>query len=143
MFIAEEDVFDPEEVRRLYGSVGWEGYAHDADRLVRGLRNSHLVVTARDGSGALLGLARTISDGEHIAYVQDLLVDPAHHRKGIGRALVEHLARRYAHCRFFLLSTDHESTPDGERNHAFYRSLGFLSYEEKGMSGFGLPLNRS
>ncbi|KOX37866.1 hypothetical protein ADL06_02240 [Streptomyces sp. NRRL F-6491] len=126
----------------LYASVGWEGYTRDVDRLCRGLANSHLVVTARDGEGTLLGLARTISDDEHVCYVQDVVVHPAHHRRGVGRALVEHLKRRYSHCRFFLLSTDHESTEEGRRNHAFYRSLGFLSYEEKEMAGFGLPRNR-
>ncbi|MGW2207304.1 GNAT family N-acetyltransferase [Streptomyces sp. NPDC001774] len=142
MFVAKEDAFDQEEMLSLYDSVGWEGYTCDVDRLCRGLANSHLVITARDASGTLLGLARTISDDEHICYVQDVVVNPAYHRQGVGRSLVEHLMRRYSHCRFFLLSTDHESTPEGERNHAFYRSLGFLSYEEKEMAGFGLPRNR-
>ncbi|MFF4189382.1 GNAT family N-acetyltransferase [Streptomyces sp. NPDC001691] len=142
MFIAEESVFDPDEMLSLYDSVGWEGYTADVEKLRRGLRNSHLVITARDGSGTLFGLARSVSDDEHICYVQDVVVNPAHHRKGVGRALVEHLKQRYSHCRFFLLSTDHESSPEGKRNHAFYRSLGFLSYEEKQTAGFGLPRNR-
>ncbi|NML52283.1 GNAT family N-acetyltransferase [Streptomyces sp. R302] len=72
----------------------------------------------------------------------DVVVNPAYHRQGVGRSLVEHLMRRYSHCRFFLLPTDHESTAEGERNHAFYRSPGFLSYEEKEMAGSGLPRNR-
>ncbi|WP_204357733.1 MULTISPECIES: GNAT family N-acetyltransferase [unclassified Streptomyces] len=139
MIIAQEVVFDPREMLQLYESVEWEGYTRDVDKLCRGLANSHLVITARDESGSLLGLARTISDDESVCYVQDLLVNPAFHRQGIGRELLEHLKARYAHCRFFLLSTDHESTPEGKRNHAFYRSLGFLSYEEKRMSAFGLP----
>lgn len=29
--------------------------------------------------------------------------------------------------------------PRRRRNHAFYRQMGFLSYEEKQMAGFGLP----
>ncbi|MEU5217253.1 GNAT family N-acetyltransferase [Streptomyces sp. NPDC020807] len=140
--IAREESFDRDEMLRLYAAVAWEGYTSDPDRLVRGLRNSHLVLTARDGSGALLGLARTVSDDEHICYVQDVVVDPSRHREGVGRALVEELMRRYAHCRFFLLSTDHADSPEGKRNHAFYRSLGFLSYEEKRMAGFGLPRHR-
>ncbi|MGI5473021.1 GNAT family N-acetyltransferase [Streptomyces sp. CA-132043] len=143
VLIAEEDTFDPEEMLNLYDSVGWEGCTSDVDRLCRGLRNSHLVITARSADGTLLGLARTVSDDEHICYVQDVVVNPAFHRQGIGRGLVGHLMRRYAHCRFFLLSTDHESSPEGKRNHAFYRSLGFLSYEEKELAGFGLPRNRS
>ncbi|WP_371523069.1 GNAT family N-acetyltransferase [Kitasatospora sp. NBC_01300] len=143
MVIAEETEFDPEEMFGLYVSVGWEGYTCDVDKLCRGLANSHLVVTARDESGVLLGLARTVSDDESICYVQDLLVNPRFHRQGIGRALLEHLMERYAHCRLFLLSTDHESTPEGKRNHAFYRQMGFLSYEEKQMAGFGLPRIRA
>ncbi|MGW1773211.1 GNAT family N-acetyltransferase [Streptomyces sp. NPDC002104] len=139
MIIAEQREFDPQEIFELYDSVDWQGYTRDPGKLYRSLANSHVVVTARDESGALLGLARTISDDETVCYVQDLLVHPEHHRRGIGRALMEHVKGRYAHCRFFLLSTDHESTPEGPRNHAFYRSLGFLSYEEKKMSAFGLP----
>ncbi|MFI5766167.1 GNAT family N-acetyltransferase [Streptomyces sp. NPDC051563] len=142
MIIAEEVEFDPREMFELYDSVDWQGYTSDPEKLHRGLANSHLVITARDESGALLGLARTISDDEAVCYVQDLLVNPKYHRQGIGRALIERLKARYAHCRFFLLSTDHESTPEGPRNHAFYRSLGFLSYEEKQMSAFGLPRAR-
>lgn len=137
--LTEETAFDSKEISKLYDSVGWTGYTRDVDKLCRGLANSHLVITARDGSGALLGLARTVSDDESICYVQDLLVNPKFHRQGIGRALLERLMGRYAHCRFFLLSTDHESTPEGKRSHAFYRQLGFLSYEEKRMAGFGLP----
>ncbi|WP_330295006.1 GNAT family N-acetyltransferase [Streptomyces sp. NBC_00503] len=143
MLIAQETVFDPQEMFELYDSVEWVGYTRDVDKLCRGLANSHLVVTARDESGTLLGLARTVSDDESICYVQDLLVNPRFHRRGIGRALLEHLKARYAHCRFFLLSTDHESTPQGQKNAAFYRSLGFLSYEEKRMAAFGLPRVRT
>lgn len=141
MVIAEEQDFDAEEMYALYDSVGWEGYTADVGKLCRGLRNSHLVLTARDDAGTLLGLARTVSDDEHIVYVQDLLVRPEAQRRGIGRALLERLKERYAHCRFFLLSTDHESTEEGKRNHAFYRSMGFLGLAEKQMSGFGLPRN--
>ncbi|MFF3013037.1 GNAT family N-acetyltransferase [Streptomyces sp. NPDC057939] len=142
MIIKQETSFDAGELLALYDSVEWEGYTSDPERLRRGVANSHLVLTARDESGRLMGLTRTISDDEHVCYVQDLLVDPAHHRKGIGRALLEALKERYRHCRFFLLSTDHAASPEGKVSHAFYRDLGFLSYEEKEMAGFGLPRNR-
>lgn len=142
MQITEAKAFDPDEMYALYDSAGWSGYTQDVGKLCRGLANSHLVLTARDEAGALLGLARTVSDDESVCYVQDVIVRPESQRRGIGRALVERLKERYAHCRFFLLSTDHESTPEGPRNHAFYRSLGFLSYEEKLLTGFGLPRRR-
>ncbi|GAA1949916.1 GNAT family N-acetyltransferase [Kitasatospora viridis] len=140
--IAAESEFDRAEFLALYASVEWTGYTEDPERMLRGLVNSHLVLTARDGAGTLLGMARTISDDAAVCYVQDLLVHPGHHRAGIGRALVEELKERYRHCRFVLLSTEAESAPGGARNHAFYRSLGFLSLAEKQMAGFGLPRNR-
>ncbi len=141
MFVTTEDAIDPKAMPNLYSPVGWAGCTRDVDRLCRGLADSHPVVTGRDGSGKLLGLARTISDDEHICYVQDVVVN-AYHRQGVGRSLGEHFMWRYSHCRSFLLSRDHEPTPEGERGHAFHRSLGFLSHEEKEMAGFGLPRNR-
>jgi len=140
--LAEETDFDPDEVYLLYDSVGWYGYTRDLYVLCRSLEGSHLVVTARDPDGLLLGLARTISDGSTICYVQDLLVHPEHQRQGIGRALTQHLIGRYSHCRSFLLSTDDESTPDGAASHAFYRSMGLVPHHEQGLAALGLPVRR-
>ena len=91
----------------MYGSVGWVGYTKDPEKLARSLTGSHLVLTARDAEGQLLGHARTISDGKTVCSVQDLLVDPESQRGGVGRLLMEDLLRRYDNCRFFILSTDH------------------------------------
>lgn len=139
--LAEETDFDADEVYRLYDSVGWYAYTRDLYVLCRSLEGSHVVVTARD-DGVLVGLARTISDGSTICYVQDLLVHPDHQRRGIGRALTQHLFDRYDHCRFFLLSTDHESTPDGAESHRFYRGLGLVPHDEQGLAALGLPVRR-
>jgi ribosomal protein S18 acetylase RimI-like enzyme len=113
-------------------------WTRDIARVCRGLAGSHLVVTARDEAGRLLGLGRTVSDDEVVCYVQELLVDKRFHGQGIGRRLLEHLMERYAHCRYFMLTTDHESTPDGVANHAFYRRLGMIEHHEQGLSAFGL-----
>jgi GNAT superfamily N-acetyltransferase len=139
VIIAQEKAFDLAEVRGLYDSVGWTGYTRDVEQLGRALAGSHLVITARDDDGALLGLARTISDDATICYVQDLLVRPELQGRGVGRSLVEHLVARYSHCRAFLLSTDHASTTDGAKSHAFYRKLGFVPYDDLPLAGFGLP----
>ena len=36
----------------------------------------------------LVGVCRVLSDDASILYVQDILVDPDHQRRGIGRALL-------------------------------------------------------
>ncbi|WP_345569742.1 GNAT family N-acetyltransferase [Nonomuraea rosea] len=137
MIIGQETSFDESEVFELYDSVGWGPWTRDIARVCRALVNSHLVLAARDESGRLLGLARTVSDGEMVCYVQELLVDKGVQGQGIGRRLLEDLMERYAHCRYFLLTTDHESTREGAANHAFYRRLGLIEHHEQELSAFG------
>ena len=77
------------------------------------------MVVARDEEGALLGLARAISDDATIAYVQDILVNPSFQGAGVGRALFGQIQERYRHVRQTVLITD-----DEPRQRAFYESLG-------------------
>ena len=105
----------------LYASVGWSVYASDPDALVRAVEQSSYVVSARDSTGALVGLARAISDDVTICYLQDILVNPIHQRNGLGRALVDNVIEHYVHVRQKVLLTDNES---GQR--AFYESMGFI-----------------
>ncbi|GAA2215739.1 GNAT family N-acetyltransferase [Nonomuraea monospora] len=135
--IARETSFDEAEIFKLYDSVGWNVWTRDIAKVCRGLANSHLVLTARGDDGRLQGLARTVSDDEVVCYVQELLVDQQFQGQGIGRLLLERLMERYAHCRYFVLTTDHESTPDGPANHAFYRRMGLVEHHEQGLSAFG------
>lgn len=67
-----------------------------------------------------MGLARVVSDDATIAYVQDVLVRPDAHGRGVGRALLEAALARYAHVRQVLLITDDEPA-----QRAFYEALGF------------------
>ena len=108
------------EALTLYESVGWSGYARDPQLLVRAIRNSSFVVTARNTGGELLGLARAVSDNATICYLQDILVDPAFQGSGVGRALLEAVQTRFGHVRQTVLLTDNEP---GQR--AFYEALGF------------------
>lgn len=64
---------------------------------------------------------------------------PDARRNGVGRLLMADLQRRYANCRFFLLSTDHAEAPDAQKAHPFYRSVGMIPHEEQGTAAFGLP----
>ena len=68
----------------------------------------------------LVGVCRVLSDDASILYVQDILVDPDHQRRGIGRALLERVLERYSHCRQKVLMTD-----DRPEQKAFYEALGF------------------
>lgn len=59
------------------------------ERIRRMLAGADLIVTARDETGALLGLARCISDGEWVTYCAELAVRESAQGHGIGRALLD------------------------------------------------------
>lgn len=116
---AREDVID------LYESVGWSAYTSDPDSLMRSLAHSGFVMEAWQGR-ELVGLVRCLSDGDTILYLQDILVRPTHHRRGIGRKLVSEAIATYPpRIRQIVLITDEEP---GQR--AFYESLGFTEISE-------------
>jgi GNAT superfamily N-acetyltransferase len=127
-----ELVIEPEsgtpvdELLPLYESVGWTAYTAAPGLLEAAVAGSSCVVTARRG-GRLVGLARALSDGATICYLQDVLVHPAEHRLGIGRALVRAVLDRYPAVRQKVLLTDDEP---GQR--AFYESLGYAEIRDFG-----------
>ncbi|MGI8947913.1 MAG: GNAT family N-acetyltransferase [Ornithinimicrobium sp.] len=108
-----------DELLDLYDSVGWSAYTREPETLSAAIEGSSYVVTARQ-DGALVGLARVISDGVSICYLQDVLVRPTHRRVGLGRRLVRGALRPYTEVWQKVLLTDDEP---GQR--AFYESLGY------------------
>jgi GNAT superfamily N-acetyltransferase len=60
----------------------------NAERIGRILAGSNMIVTARDETGAIIGLGRGISDGEWVVYLADLVVHADHQRKGIGSGIL-------------------------------------------------------
>jgi GNAT superfamily N-acetyltransferase len=115
----EGDALDSREVLALYGAVGWSAYTAKPETLMAALAGSGAVVVAR-ADGILVGLARVVSDGASICYLQDVLVHPDHQRTGLGRALVRRVLEPFAHVRQKVLLTDDEPA---QRD--FYESLGF------------------
>lgn len=109
------------ELLALYDAVEWGAYTRAPDTLVAAVANSSIVVTARDEDGALIGLARGLSDDASVFYLQDVLVHPDHQRRGIGRRLLTVCLERYGHVRQKVLLTD-----DDEAQRRFYESLGYV-----------------
>ncbi len=72
-------------VRRLYDGAGWWPDWELAG-IERALAAS-VAVGAWDGE-RLVGFARAISDGEHRAYVEDVVIDPEYRGRGIGEQVV-------------------------------------------------------
>ena len=130
MIIKEYTTYREDEILKLYASVGWVAYTKDPETLKNGFGHSLLVLAAYENE-QLLGIVRTVGDGYTVVFIQDILVLPAHQRKGVGSALIKAVLERFPHVRQIELVTD-----DTERTVAFYRSMGFSPLSEIGCRGF-------
>lgn len=119
------------EVLKIYERSGWCAYLGDDDKLSRAFDNSLYILGAFDGD-ALVGFVRCVGDGEHIVYVQDMIVDVPYQRRGIGRELLRRVMNKYADVRMFTLITDAEDRD----SRAFYEAVGLTSYDETGTAGY-------
>jgi ribosomal protein S18 acetylase RimI-like enzyme len=88
--------------------------------------NATIAVVAELDSGAIAGSADLRQLGpalcKHVAIVS-VGVDPAQQRRGIGRALMQHLVDHARACE--LVRLELYVRADNDRAHALYRSLGF------------------
>jgi len=61
----------------------------EPERLARMLEHSNLIVTARDPTGRLVGVARSVTDFAYCCYLSDLAVSRDVQHGGIGRKLID------------------------------------------------------
>ena len=120
-----------DEVKALYRESGWTAYLGNDEKLKRAFDNSLCTIGAfRDRR--LVGFIRCVGDGEHIVYVQDLIVRKEDRRKGVGERLLKEAMERFADVRMFALFTD---SADKAAN-AFYASVGMRDPEKLGMRAY-------
>jgi len=117
--IVPVDSIAQDAIRGLYDSVGWSAYTQDIHKLMAAIEGSDFLVAAKQEDN-LIGLSRAISDDASVVYIQDILVQPSHQGRGIGKELVKAVLSRYAHVRQKVLLTD-----DRPEQLQFYASLGF------------------
>ena len=127
----EFDALRLTDVKALFEAEGWRAYLNDDAKLENALEDSLWMYGAFDGD-RLVAFVRCVGDGQHILLVQDLLVDPAYRRQGIGKTLLQAARDRYAHVRMFMLITDIRDT----RANGFYQSLGMKKLEQGHMVGY-------
>jgi predicted N-acetyltransferase YhbS len=81
------------------------------------LKNANLTITAWDRE-KLVGISRSLTDFEYVAYLADLAVDQQYQRKGIGKELIAQTQKRLgSNCMIVLLAAPKANT--------YYEHIGF------------------
>ena len=83
-----------------------------------------LAVIVRHGMAISSGLARVIDDGEMLAYMHWVLVNPKYQGMHVGSGLAERVKERYAGYMFL------EVMPEESKNAPFYQRHGFTLMED-------------
>lgn len=120
-----------DEVIKIYEKAGWLAYLGNKEKLIRTFDNSLYILGAFEENN-LLGFIRCVGDGEHIVYVQDLIVDVEYKRRGIGRELMERAMNQFMNVRMITLITDSAD----EVSNSFYKAIGLKKYDDNGLSGY-------
>ena len=84
-----EDRLSVWEYLELRRSVGWSELTERQAELA--IENCMYCISAYNDDGRLIGMGRIVGDGAVICYIQDLIVLPEYHGKGVGSALMMHL----------------------------------------------------
>lgn len=75
----------------------------DAARITKMLKGADLIITARGGTGFLVGVARAVTDFSFCCYLSDLAVDQSVQGEGIGQALMKRTWREAGEQGTFVL----------------------------------------
>ena len=113
--------FTAAQLQNLFLSVNWESGKYP-DKLVNAMLNSTRVISAWDGN-KLVGLVRALDDGETVAFLHYLLVDPAYQGHHIGDNLMKQIMSFYENLLYVkIMPSDPKTIP-------FYEQYGFRQYD--------------
>ena len=111
---------DIARLTKLYRQAGWWTDEADNPSLVAGIvAGSHCFLVARQAK-TIIAMGRAISDRVSDAYIQDVTVDPAFRKQGIGSRMVAALVTRLEADGIGWVGLIAE-----RKTHPFYRVLGF------------------
>ena len=85
------DSITPEEYMDMREKAGWMQFP--TEQAKNCIDNAYMVLCVRDDEKAV-GVARLLWDRGYVAFLSDVIVDPAYQGRGIGRRLVETVIQR-------------------------------------------------
>lgn len=111
---------DFDKVTRLLSNAFWSR-GINIDEVIKGAKNSALVVGAFGENGNQIGYARVISDKTRFAYIADVYIEEIFRKKGIGQKIIRYILNHQELkdvYQWLLITKD---------AHDVYRKVGFNS----------------
>jgi len=126
---------DPASVERLLRALpDWFGIEESLREYVRDADVKPTYLAVADTTSDVLGALLVTRHNPNSAEIHLLAVDPQHHRRGVGRALVEAVETDLASDRVRLLQVKTRGPSDPyepyDRTLAFYLAMDFIPLEE-------------
>lgn len=114
-----------DDIVRLLRTTYWAD-RRPVEQIEKSIRHSSCYGVSVEGEDRLVGFARVISDYATSFYLCDVVIDEAYRHKGLGTALVSHIASspEFAGLRGILLTRD---------AHGLYRKFGFEVVNDRAM----------
>ncbi len=101
----------------IRSTLGERRPIHNKSAFEAMLKNANLTITAWDDN-RLIGISRSMTDFDYVAYLADLAVDQKYQRSGIGKRLIaETQSRLGSDCMMVLLAAPKASE--------YYEHIGF------------------
>jgi len=120
--IKHEKKLEPEQIQRIYMSVGWQ-YRKISD-IKSALAGSFLVTSAWKDE-TMIGFARAAGDGVFSVTIWDVVVRPEFQKRGIGKLLINSMLTKLNDCGIPLITLYSELDKIN-----FYSKLGFETYSK-------------
>ena len=77
-----------DDIHNMLSKVYWSPHI-TKNEILKGIKNSELVVGAYTESGQQIGFLRVVSDKVRFAYLQDVVVNEGYRKQGIGQEMVK------------------------------------------------------
>ena len=87
-YLLKDNILDTQTVIQLRSSVGWDSLSEST--LTKALSNS-IFFASIWYQGQAVAMGRIVGDGHQYFYLQDMIVHPAHQKKGLCQRITEHL----------------------------------------------------
>lgn len=114
---SESKSVSPDELDKLFAAVGWG--SHTAVELQQSMDAYPLVVHARTVGGELVGYVSAFSDRVWSTMLGELVVHPAHQRKGLAAALLLRVEQQFPNAPVYIKAL-------GEAKH-FFIAMGYTA----------------